>query len=539
MAFTASDWGQQAEYEINSGQVPSSQSSVPILITMDTASFPSSMLDAGSTSALNGGGDIRASTDTAGATQLAIEIISCVTSATPANQELVMWVLAPTVDDLEVIYITWNKSGESQPAVGAAFGRNAVWTDYIAVYHLYDYSDSTGGADLQLFNGNPAPPQLAGGKGYDFDGLSQLLYSQPAALATTSLPFTMQVEGDVTRIAGGTSNYQFALSIGAQSGSGGYDISIGNYNSASPFNNIRVVYPATNYVSLTPSNADVVVVGDPYRANLSWDSSDNIIASGINSQDMSLSLNTPLINNGNDYDTIGIGGRIDTSETFAHTAVKSARILRESRTQDFFDTEENNQSDQAAWATFGTPYSPGGSTGIEVTPATVNVDYTAPSADINTPQVVSVSSVNFDYNALSASITLAGAIDVTASGVNVFYQEQNPIVSVSAEIVVVPSTTSTAYNAPSVSVSISTTIEVNATSSNVQYDTYQAYVVNEDVTIECACAYNGIILDYISLNGIISGDISGIGIIDDTNIGLVGAIDGSDIGLESELCHCD
>ena len=534
MAFTASDWGQQAEYEINSGQVPSSQSSVPVLITMDTASFPSSMLDAGSTSALNGGGDIRASTDTAGANQIALEIVSCVTSATPANQELIMWVLAPTVADGETLYVSWNKAGESQPAVGAAFGRNAVWTSVIGKWGLNESAvDSSGNLSNGINNGYV----ISGGA-----GVVGTSYNYRLNDSRTDVPHNASLN------PGGAFNFNFAFKTATtQSGkalicldkasTSSYKILCYLTSSSSQLSlylRTSLGVSALNYPKPSGNFADdtwrfVTMNFDRTRtaAELKIYLDGAEVASGAGDNADVSTTTQPLTfgdwgSSSGDY----VG---DLDEVEYSDAVESA---------DLIESRYNNQSDQTAWATFGTPYVPVGS-GIEITPTTVNVDYTATSTDVNTPQEVSVSSVNFDYDTLTTSVVVSGAVEVTASGNNVFYQELNPIVSVSAEIVVVPSSSNTEYNTPNVTISISTTIEVNPSSVNVQYNTYQAYVVNEDVTIECACAYEGVILDYISFNGIITGDISGIGIIDDTNIGLVGVIDGSDIGLESELCHCD
>jgi hypothetical protein len=111
----------------------------------------------GSNSALNGGGDIRFSTDSAGTTQIACEIVSYVTNASEPSREAEIWVLVPsiTVSTDESIWMWYSKAGETQPATGAAFGRDAVWVDYTVVAHLKEtantdaggYENATGGTD--------------------------------------------------------------------------------------------------------------------------------------------------------------------------------------------------------------------------------------------------------------------------------------------------------------------------------------------------------------------------------------------------------
>ena len=786
MAFTASDWGQQAEYEINSGQVPSSQSSVPILITMDTASFPSSMLDAGGTSALNGGGDIRVSTDTAGANQLAIEIVSCIVSGTPANQELIMWVLVPTVDDLEKIYVTWNRAGQSQPGNAAPFGRNAVWVEG-SKYNAADGTDSSGDTDLAV-NSTTADTAFGYGTGWKTNGSFQ-----SSAIGSGNLNLSAATEYSIDfwinaspsqgnwigfcSISDGTGTGQFAIARASSSSSldtrhSGLLVGFPGFSNIADGNDHKVTFtwggsstnldlyidgvfvssglrsstpPHTNTATfiakLAAERAGLAINAsfEFYGVNKTARSADRIAAEYNNQSDQAAwaTFGTPyvpsaggtttlyklpkqystdfkfprvkprgdveidwsnpitktlvsyflldkaplrdLVQNDDTYEldtgnslladargrhvyfngtsaaniaTKGLGSHFNgnnqiTVSMWVNQSLSSSgrdgllQIAQGSATQDVFSLDMESSfrptmelrftsSNTGTFTSSGTVtrgvwnlitfvydganamwyingqldsttaetrnfvstnspsyniglggvrywhgklseiglftgaltarqvkslyedqsqilkpktlpvyYTTSAATGIEITPTTVNVDYTATSTDVNTPQEVSVSSVNFDYDALSPSVVVSGAVEVTASGNNVFYQELNPIVSVSAEIVVVPSSSNTEYNTPNVTILVSTTIEVNPSSVNVQYNTYQAYVVNEDVTIECACAYEGVILDYISFNGIITGDISGVGIIDDTNIGLVGAIDGSDIGLESELCHCD
>ncbi len=87
------------------------------------------------TIALNGGGDLRFATDIQGVNRLAIEIVSFNT----ATQKAEIWVLVPSIDDTvnTSLYFWYGKSGATQPAVGAAFGKYATWpTRYQAVYHF-------------------------------------------------------------------------------------------------------------------------------------------------------------------------------------------------------------------------------------------------------------------------------------------------------------------------------------------------------------------------------------------------------------------
>jgi len=102
--------------------------------------------------AQNGGGDLRFSSDSAGATQLACEVASFVTNTNPALGTAQIWVKVPTVDTgSRKIYIWWGNGTATQPAVTDTYGRNAVWSNgYVHVHHFEEASgtlyNSTGDA---------------------------------------------------------------------------------------------------------------------------------------------------------------------------------------------------------------------------------------------------------------------------------------------------------------------------------------------------------------------------------------------------------
>jgi hypothetical protein len=199
MAFTAGNWGQG---RLLTGLAPgSSLSGYAAVITKDN--LPTSALDGGSLSCLNGGGDWRFSTDINGATQLPVEILTCVTSATVGNTELIAWIRFPTyASGTREVYAFWNKAGESQPLPGATFGSEEVWQDYEAVIHANDagtngvFADSTGnghgstlttGASLGTSATNPI-----GGSWPDFTQSEVISLGNTAATLNGASNFTVQ-----------------------------------------------------------------------------------------------------------------------------------------------------------------------------------------------------------------------------------------------------------------------------------------------------------------------------------------------------------
>lgn len=128
MAFPTG-WGRKQPITIDNTQVAGSVDfiSLPALITLDHLN--SEIVDAGGNSALNGGGDVRFSSDEAGTVQLSIDIEQFITNAVEVNRRCTLWVNVPSVsyNSDTTIWIWYSKAGESQPADGASFGRNSVW----------------------------------------------------------------------------------------------------------------------------------------------------------------------------------------------------------------------------------------------------------------------------------------------------------------------------------------------------------------------------------------------------------------------------
>jgi len=141
-AQTFPGWNRKQAITINSSSVEGSTSltSFPVLITLDHLN--SEVVDGGSNSALNGGGDIRFSSDAAGNNRLATEIVEFVSSPTPTNRKCQIWVKIPSLsaNTNTTIYIWYNKAGETQPVPSDIYGSQAVWSNYHFVSHdgLYD-----------------------------------------------------------------------------------------------------------------------------------------------------------------------------------------------------------------------------------------------------------------------------------------------------------------------------------------------------------------------------------------------------------------
>jgi len=126
---------------------------------------------------INGGGDIRFSSDEAGTTQLALDVRSAVTDNTPANGEVEVAVNIPAVSSSTdtIIYMWWGKSGETQPGVSTTYGQyNAYDATHVVVVSFNDWNDRTSnGHDFDINDTGDATINNAGGavgKYGEFDG---------------------------------------------------------------------------------------------------------------------------------------------------------------------------------------------------------------------------------------------------------------------------------------------------------------------------------------------------------------------------------
>lgn len=112
---------------------------VAILKTVD---FPSAAID-GTTDAIdNGGGNLRAYTDDTKVTQLSVDIVTFVSSGSP---DAIVWIKVPTAATGNTIFIEADVAASAQPAVGAAFGRNSVYPNYVVAGHLNESPSSSSG----------------------------------------------------------------------------------------------------------------------------------------------------------------------------------------------------------------------------------------------------------------------------------------------------------------------------------------------------------------------------------------------------------
>jgi len=182
MAFP-NGWGRRCKITIESSEVDATLTDYPVLILV--GNLPSEMVDNdGPYPALEGGGDIRFSSDEAGQNQLALDVKSFHLDNAPqyANSAQLFVKIPSLSSSVDTdIWVWWNKAGETQPGVATTYGRNAVWKDtHISVWHLNEDSGSVAvdacGRHDGTFNGTLPNKQWAGlGQGQQLNGTSDYI----------------------------------------------------------------------------------------------------------------------------------------------------------------------------------------------------------------------------------------------------------------------------------------------------------------------------------------------------------------------------
>jgi len=189
MAFPTG-WLRKCELVIQNGKIDDTLSNFPVLLTQTT--LPAEMMDSdlrATVAAQEDGGDIRFSSDEAGSSQLACEIVTWTQASDPANAVVEIHVEVPSIASGAdtSIWVWYNTSGsDSQPAEDAAYGKEDTWDDggndyFLMVQHLNEdptddgaqaidstQNDNDGTSGGTMDDNDLIPAKI--GDGWDFDG---------------------------------------------------------------------------------------------------------------------------------------------------------------------------------------------------------------------------------------------------------------------------------------------------------------------------------------------------------------------------------
>lgn len=356
-------WARQVKLTIDNTKVSGSVNltNYPALVT--EASLPTGdneIFDAdGSHPAINGGGDIRFSSDAAGTTQLACEIVSFVTDNTPANGTAEIWVKVPDVDDATDtdIYIWWEKAAETQPAVTDTYGRNNVWTVYDYVWHLNetpasagnDFADSTGTTPLDGV-GLTGIEQVAGpfGNGVTFAGNDRAEEESDSTLAALLTGYDLTINIIFKRASFATSD---AVAV---SWEGSDDWAIYPMDDSVQTLGMKLFWRDVGATQIGVNNTGQATATWHWASYTTRASNDHeMYLNGASVGTSSATGGSPGPFTGFYLGGLGSGAQ-DWGGDIANVGISSASL-----TDAWLVTEHNNQSSPSTFWTVGTPTAPG------------------------------------------------------------------------------------------------------------------------------------------------------------------------------------
>jgi hypothetical protein len=441
-----------------------SASDVPLLVKPNTE-FTVAML----ASLDVGGGDLRFSSDEAGTTQLACEIVDGLD---------VVWV---STDGLSVatgltIYVWGDNTGASQPAVGAAFGRDAVWVDYRAVYHLSETANTAAGGYLD-----------STGNGYDGTGISMLLSNRttPSGLIGSGFNGTADYIDLPTSVFPTAVQDDFTVTAWAQPDTLTQDQRLVNLGDSTGNEDVLTLWMdkdagGTGWAAITK-------VGDPPV---------NFIA-GVDSNDAQAarwdyvgarvsSSQIQTLVNGSVGDTtaiteVNVGRVIDEafigrlSSTYMDGGISSLKISLATRDLTAIAIEYDNQSAVGAW---WIAEDAGGAISVTESLTALTIDNFNPSIDFTGVVSVTESLTNLNLNSFNPTIGLTATLTVTESLTNLEFNSLDPIVTLTPPntIIVTEATTSLIIDSFDPTITFSGTISVTESLTNLDFRAYRPTV---------------------------------------------------------------
>jgi hypothetical protein len=451
---------------------------VPLLVKPNTE-FTAAML-------LNldvGGGDLRFSSDAAGLNQLPCEVVDGLD---------VVWVkpTAVSISTGATLYVWGDNTGASQPAVGAAFGRDAVWVDNDRRYHfeedpsISDMVDSSGAQAGVRVGTFASGDKVAGAIGsalkftlntnYLTSGTVSTPANQPKTVSYITQFQTLTSQRGLFSIAGSATSGGPAVLLTMRSSS--VDIlDTGSYQ------DVFAPSTLTNYKIDYVYNGTTTTVYVDNVVEASYSSGSGFFASGVNL----------YINSGYSNQADQIISEFEYSD-FA-------------KSPDQISIEYDNQSTTGSWWVASDVAG-----GISINESVVNSNYVSLDPAILLTGSISVteSLVNTNYTALNPTVSFVGIISISESTVNTNYTALNPTIDFTGLVSVTESIVNSDYNSLSATITLTTgAVEIIESTAGTQYAVFNPSILltPEPLGIVSTVCFNGELVDlnYSGQSGIL------------------------------------
>lgn len=353
MAFPTG-WTRACKLTIESTITSATLTNFPLLLTAATIpAEPLSAVDGNRAQA--DGGDLRFCTSSDGTGQLACEVVSW----DQAGGTCQIWVLVPSVShaaDTE-IWMFWKAGGsETQPGATESFGREAVWADYICVYHLEE--DPSGSApqfpdagpndyDLQssgtMTSGDLVAAKI--GNGIDFDGTDdRLSHATLVAMVSGLSGLTIQAwvvpDAFTTEVVAGLGSLASIAEYG-------FMVRLDGDNDV-----VFAVSDGSSQSSWTNTFASTVMsAGTAYLLHCTWNSTQQeMFLNGANEGTDGTTVSS--LNTASMFLRIGAEGRLTN---FFDGDIDEFRLRGSVLSDEWIAAEYNNQNAPGTYITEGTP----------------------------------------------------------------------------------------------------------------------------------------------------------------------------------------
>jgi len=311
---------------VQTGKVVSTQSNFPVYVDLDRLGI-TTLAEAES---------VRVYADEAKTTEWAREIVS-VTQ---------MHVKVPSLTSSTEIFVDWD-GVRSDYGVTTTYGAEAVWSDYLGVWHLDEASgnvkDSSGNSSDAVENGNPTYGESAKlDDGIELDGVGDSFTGIDSSILDVTAAFTLQswmrsngTGGGVIFSLGNTANRTQTLLFGD---AGGTD----------------------RFIFFLRNNANQNIIQQPTSVGMGTlsmyhgvrDTTSPFLELYRNA--VSLGTTTSNVTGTFTFNTATIGAWVGSSTTFELDGlIDELRIRQIALTQNWITTEYNNQNSEATfWGTW-------------------------------------------------------------------------------------------------------------------------------------------------------------------------------------------